>query len=236
MVFENIRIVGSSFDVAWNKLLHRYDNKRARLQDHFDSLIGLKGVAHKSVEEINRLIEVVDDAIQGLTDLECPVKHWDLFIIHLIVSKLDPETRESWEISREQIDGFPTYKNLEDFLATRVQSFKAAHADNSRKHTSGKSSSQSSPSQLKPKNISAHITQTNNPKSKQKKNYSCALCQGAHIIGYCETFGNMSPSQRMDEAKKLNVYLRCLCNNHSTSDCTVTIKCLVCSGNHPETS
>ena len=42
----------------------------------------------------------------------------------------------------------------------------------------------------------------------------------------------MSPSQRMEETKKLNLYLRCLRNNHSTSDCTVTIKCLVCSGNH----
>ena len=124
---KGMKMIGSNFEVTWDKLVRRYDNPKRRLATHLDSLINLKPASRKNVEEINSLFDTVDEAIQGLKDLQCPVDSWDQIIVHCIVRKLDPSTRETWEIAQEIVEGFPTYKSLSSFLEKRVQSLEQAH-------------------------------------------------------------------------------------------------------------
>ena len=92
---KGIKIVGSNLEVAWDKLVRRYDNPKLRLSSHLENLINVAPVKRKCVQEINRLIDTAEEALQGLRDLDCPVEEWDSFIIHCVARKLNAETRET---------------------------------------------------------------------------------------------------------------------------------------------
>lgn len=109
-------------------MTNRYDNSKIRLPLYLESLINLKPGNRTSISDWNNLVDVVNEAIQGLTDLKCPVDKSDCWLLHLVVRKLNEHTREEWEISQESIEGFLKCSALEKFLETRIKSLKQAHS------------------------------------------------------------------------------------------------------------
>jgi len=88
------KIIASNQTIAWNKLTRRYDNDRIRSSKHFDSIINLEAVKRRSASELNRVLDTANEAIQGFRDLSYPVQYWDRFLLHLVVQKIDKDTRE----------------------------------------------------------------------------------------------------------------------------------------------
>ncbi|CAB0037542.1 unnamed protein product [Trichogramma brassicae] len=125
-----MEITEANFDVAWDKLMRRYDNKRIRLTNTPEHLIQLPMVKTRSAQELSDLIDHSEEAFRSLKELQCPVEHYDAWIVHCIVRKLDANSRESWEISREDAADLPTYSDLINFLERRIHSLEQARPSN----------------------------------------------------------------------------------------------------------
>ncbi|CAB0035015.1 unnamed protein product [Trichogramma brassicae] len=102
-------------------LLRRYDNRNIRLFNALEHLIELPRVKVRCTEDLTDLIDRAEEAVRSLTELQCPVKFYDNWIVHCVVRKLDANSRESWEISREETPEFPKYQDLVRFLERRIQ-------------------------------------------------------------------------------------------------------------------
>ena len=230
---KGMKMIGSNLEVAWDKLLRRYDNPKRRLATHLDTLIHLKPASRKNVDEMNRLLDSADEAIQGLKDLDCPVEQWDNFIVHCLVCKLDADTRETWEISQENEAGFPTYTNFNKFLEKRVQSLEQAHAGESFEKSKANPSSQ----EKRQKSVSAFATQSSRNSSAKASSqkiskFNCPICSGSHMANMCDTLIKLSPLQRIDFCKKENRCTNCLKKGHFASDCPSSNRCYVCQEKH----
>ena len=119
---KGVTVNSTSFTVAWEKLLWRYDSNKRRLYTHFEALINLPKVTVESRAELSCLVDRVEEAVKSLTTLNCPVKHYNHWIVHLVVRKLDPQTRKDWAIHEEGQEDLSTYKTLLKFLENRINS------------------------------------------------------------------------------------------------------------------
>ncbi|CAB0040511.1 unnamed protein product [Trichogramma brassicae] len=122
MRLKGIEITDANFDVAWDKLARRYDNRRIRLFNALEHIIQLPTVKTRTAEGLTDLINRSEEAVRSLRELQCPVDHYDHWIVHCVVRKLDTNSRETWEISREESAAIPTYNDLLSFLERRIQS------------------------------------------------------------------------------------------------------------------
>ena len=75
----------------------------------------------KTTGELTRLLDNFDESIRALSTLERSVSHWDDWFVHLLVSKLDSETRQDWEKSLESHNRYAEYKELTTFLENRAR-------------------------------------------------------------------------------------------------------------------
>uniref|UniRef100_A0ABD2W2B3 Reverse transcriptase domain-containing protein n=1 Tax=Trichogramma kaykai TaxID=54128 RepID=A0ABD2W2B3_9HYME len=92
---RGLEIVESNFDVAWDMLLWRYDNQNIRMFNALEHLIGLPRVKVRCAEDLTDLIDRSEEAVRSLTELQCLVKFYDIWIVHCVVRKLDANSRES---------------------------------------------------------------------------------------------------------------------------------------------
>ena len=128
---SNFQVTGDNFDVAWQTLERRYDNKRLRLAVQLNRLIGMTPATSKSVREINRLLDTTNECKRALQSLGRPVEHWDDWFVQLVVCNLDSSTREDWEKSLEGVQTFPTYTTLVNFIENRTHSLDTARCSDS---------------------------------------------------------------------------------------------------------
>uniref|UniRef100_A0ABD2W326 Uncharacterized protein n=1 Tax=Trichogramma kaykai TaxID=54128 RepID=A0ABD2W326_9HYME len=102
MRLKGIEITDANFDVAWDKLARRYDNRQIRLFNALEHIIQLPTVKTRTAEGLTDLIDRSEEAVRSLRELQCPVDHYDHWIVHCVVRKLDTNSRETWEISRSR--------------------------------------------------------------------------------------------------------------------------------------
>lgn len=206
---KNIEITDSNFDLAWEKLLRRYDNARVRLFNNVEKLINLPAVRVRNVDDLNILVDKTEEAVRALKDLDCPIDQYDNWLVHCIVRKLDPVSRENWELNQQNHDGFSTYTDLRNFLENRIQTLeKARAAIDTRDHTQNDSSR----SLKNTKRVSANSTQMSDSSS-GKSNPTCIVCSKNHSIYTCFKFKNFSQSQRLELCKRKKLCLNCLQNS-----------------------
>ena len=65
---SSVTVSSNNFEVAWDKLLRRYDSNRRRLYVHLDALINLPQASNESAEELSHLVDKAEEAIKDLPD------------------------------------------------------------------------------------------------------------------------------------------------------------------------
>ncbi|KAL7290925.1 hypothetical protein TKK_0015652 [Trichogramma kaykai] len=118
---KGLLIIDSNFNVAWDRLVRRYDNLSIRLSTHLEALITLPSVRNRNARNLASLIDKAEESVQALRDLRCFEEEKSHFIVHCLLRKLDISTKEAWNVLREGKDDFPFYKDLLCFLEQRLQ-------------------------------------------------------------------------------------------------------------------
>lgn len=119
-VISALEISDANYEVAWNLLKERYDNKRVIIQNHVDAIIDLPSMTKENIVELQQLVDGATRHIHALQALKRPVAHWDDILIRILSRKLDTLTLREWRLSLTSSE-MPTLKQFIDFIAHRCQ-------------------------------------------------------------------------------------------------------------------
>ncbi|XP_043471319.1 uncharacterized protein LOC122504323 [Leptopilina heterotoma] len=222
-VIASVQLSGENYLVAWESLKETYDNRKLIKQNHIQDLLN---VPYMSKEfSLRELLNHVQKHIRALKVLEEPVDQWGSLLIVLIRSRMDSNTAERWdEFSCENV--CPGLDELISFLQKRAQLDATRSAQIRNKHNISherKPQSNSRPNNNNRSNQKLFLSKTSPT--------SCQNCKGQHDLISCDSFLNLSPSDRFKIVKRENLCVNCLQSSHRTNKCTGE-PCAKCQKKH----
>lgn len=209
-LLRNYSLTEANYDDAWKKLNERYDNKRMIVNNILTRFLTQKTLTTESAKGIKDLIDTSSQCLTSLTNLK--ICAWNAIVVHILVSKLDIETRKLWEQSLEDSTSIPTYEDLQSFLEKQFRAMEMYAPK-------GKTI----PQTPKVTNIKSFATKIDN---------ICTYCTQNHYICHCKEFASRSIPERQDFVKKNNICFNCLVKGHTVSKCRQSTVCKKCGRRH----
>ena len=131
-VISSLETLSANYNVAWDLLNDRYDNRCIIIQNHIKTLMKLLSSNKESASNIRNVLDNVQMHLRALAALDEPVNQWDSIIIYMFTSKLDRCTHREWEKS---ITGkvVPRLEVYLEFLRNRYQVHEGSTFENTSK-------------------------------------------------------------------------------------------------------
>ena len=179
----------------------------------------------ESATEMEQLYTSVMQIYRTLEALHRPVDSWDHVLVFMIVQRLDSESVKAWEHHLGSSKEPPSWKQIQEFLMTRMLSLQAFEKSQNYKP--------SSHSQQRPfrSHLSSQLAE--NVINSDLKN-SCPLCSAKHYLAQCSQYQQKTTQQRIDYVNSQKICYNCLGFHHSSS-CRSTRRCIKCGRKHHTT-
>jgi hypothetical protein len=198
----DLALTDGNYDLAWTQLQERYDNPRKITMSIMDRYVSLPKT-NRTAKSIKELIDGTNRCIRSLE--QHGIKHYELFYVHTIISKLDSQAKDLFEhtLKNKQI---PVLSKLLEFLERHAT---ALEEDSDRRVTE--------------KKHGVHFTQGHK---------SCPLgCTDNHPVYKCKRFISLNIPQRWEIVKSNKLCCNCLIN-HPNSECRSQHRCRHCNELH----
>lgn len=107
----------NNYEGAWRILATKFENLRMVVQAHIAQLLSLRQMTKCSHAELTNLLDLVEKRLESLEfhNLKMVDNLSEALIVHLVISKLDIDTRKAWEATMEH-GTLPKYKQTIKFL------------------------------------------------------------------------------------------------------------------------
>ncbi|KAF9416588.1 hypothetical protein HW555_006097 [Spodoptera exigua] len=214
---------------TFNALIHNSTTLTDTEKFHY-LVSSLSGEALTVVKTFPKTQDHYHDAYQTLT-LDFPVQHWDFVLVYHILSKIDPEVRQSLEEKYSDVE-IPSFDQVKSFLRAKSEALiRGTHFT----ATTKLKSNQTAPAVVTSQSrrtpaatvlaASLDIKQTTQP-------YKCAYCDESHSITSCPTFLKKSVDERINVAHEKKWCYNCLKSSHQLKDCKSIFTCRTCKRKH----
>ncbi|HBK83189.1 MAG TPA: hypothetical protein DDZ41_06260, partial [Flavobacterium sp.] len=110
---QHIEAVGENYDISWQLLRKRYENKRIIISQHSKNIFGLPKMQENSVLDLKRLHNDLKQNLWAIRAMQVKIESWNAFIIPIFVSKFDIETLKQYEHTLQHKNELET---IEEFL------------------------------------------------------------------------------------------------------------------------
>lgn len=194
-MIQGLEVFESSYTTALELLTKRYSK---------ETLSALRYFHDTSIKHIREL-QTLDEVVQ----------HWDFLVIHLLVQKLNLNSRKEWEHKSKAFKSMPSLANFHEFLLEKciILSNISLNASNS--------AESKFKSNIPQKQLSyVALVNKNSP-----------ICKKEHPVYACTTFKSFSVDQRIKEVQRLKLCKNCLRTGHSVQQCNFT-HCKRCQIKH----
>jgi len=231
-LLSGITITNDNYDIAFDKLVSRYQNKRLLAANALNAILSatLKSI---NAKDLRSLLNTFSESLAMLNALQFQTDHWDFILFHLLLVKLDIETRTNFEIKFSNVQ-IPRYSNLFEFLENKCKALesvqhlttniKANKSAFSNLNLSGQSKAQNkSPSFAFHQKVHYHSTHST---------VKCYLCGQPHTLSKCTKFLEKSPNDRLTYVKQAKLCLNCLHHSHTVQSCKSAFSCRICHHRH----
>lgn len=216
-IISFLEISELNYDVAWNLLKERYDNKRVIVHTHIKEITKLPTITKENSDELRQIADGAIRHIQALQALKRPTTHWDDLLVHILSSKLDAITLREWQASLIGTEP-PTFKQFKEFITHRCQMLEATSKATDTSTKDGNKRTQN--------NAKRQAACVATIKSK------CNFCNGEHPMYYCSNFLALPTSQRITEVRSRKICANCLrATTHASNKCT-SRGCRICKLKH----
>lgn len=237
LVIKSIEFTSNNYNIAWDLLCQRYNNKNILINNHLKALFKIEHLTRESHRSIRYLIDIITKNLRALTTLGLPVDHWDALIIYMVSTKLDTITSGKWEEHKNNSSDLPLLSEFIEFLRNRADILETMQANRS-ENTDHKRSFPNNPKENKPNH--------NFPNSLHKNTFSkslvastsmkhasilCPFCNQSHRIIDCDSFKALSPENKYKEVLNRNLCSNCLRRGHEAPDCRLG-SCRICNKKH----
>nr|XP_034194809.1 uncharacterized protein LOC117611030 [Osmia lignaria] len=240
---SSIPVSGDAFAAAWDTLTRRYENRRLLISAQVERLVNGTPLPPKSSQAVNGLLSEAKEALDALKGLHVPVEHWDVILVHLLVRRLDPLTREAWENHLGQKEEHPTWKDLQAFLTGRARARETLELSREEVSSSRPPATSGRPSvSSRPPPSAPRVTARPPPASAGRAyhaaelppNYKdglCDMCGKKHYITECAEFLALPIIERRRIAVQHRLCYNCL-GRHSALNCRSERRCRTCGNKH----
>jgi hypothetical protein len=226
-LLQNFLTTDVNYEDVWEQLVRWYDNKRYTSNAVLTKLFSLKKLHIESGEGIKQLLDTTSTCLKSLENIGINTSTWDIIIVFLVVSKLDPESIDQWEqrLNTMSSSELPTWKQLNDYLDSRLRFLEMIepiemYLKSDVKHM--------------PKHIMFH---ENNLIEKKPRNNSvtCAMCNENHFLYQCNQYGLLTLNKRQEFVQNNNLCFNCLSSTHAALRCEQSTSCSECGQPHHTT-
>lgn len=119
---KKLAITADNFDIAWQALVKRFENRRRLIKVHLNTLLNLAVIPRESASDLEFLRDQVNTAVASLTNLQrSPEELWNDILIHIVTQKLDPVTRKAWSMRICDDTELPSFDDFSRFLDGRTR-------------------------------------------------------------------------------------------------------------------
>jgi len=234
-IIESIELTGRNYATAWELLQQRYDDPRSLKKKHIQCLFAMPTVAKESAKALRNLMDYASRHLRMLKVLGLPTDTWDELIMHMLETKFDIQTLRAWEeeVERNEIDNL---NDMLEFLRKRchtLERIESRSVDKNERDKENDSRSKASAMAGSKTNFRGKGTSHQRAASliTSVNSGKCYLCNGAHLIYFCEKFLDLPVPDRIKEVRRLKLCMNCLRNDHYAKTCKLG-SCRECSEKH----
>lgn len=211
---KGYKLTGSNYDAAWKDLKRRYDRKDELIQEYIRKFIEMPAILTKAnYNKIRVIVDTTNQMLRALPGLGAEVKNWDPFLVLMITTKLDEETRNDWKQSTRTKE-VAKIKELIGFLEERAIELQPTQGDKLSQMLKGDMHRRGQ----------RKIFQINEKKTE------CPLCKGPHKIWNCDRLKTECAKVKTEIIKSLRLCFKCLLK-HQLGMCDAE-DCSYCGGPH----
>lgn len=219
-------ISDANYTSAYEALSKRYTNKRVLAFLCWEQICNLKSISTASVQSLRTLLDSYAENLSMLDSLGLPTSRWDFVLFHSLITKIDKNSREAFELSCTGSD-IPQFSQLQTFLEDRCSALERSSLTNVPMVSSAPNSQRSNN-----QNKSYSTNKTSSLLAQTPNTLECIICKENHSLINCNNFLSKTPRERAQLARQHSLCLNCLRSNHSTSKCFSTRSCKSCNQRH----
>ncbi|XP_075147420.1 uncharacterized protein LOC142221551 [Haematobia irritans] len=230
-IVKSCPLTNSGFDIAWQNLKERFENKRMLVHSQLKILFNLPAVCSESSEDIKNLRRDINSCISCLRLYDIEISNWDPIFVYICSTKLPRVTLSLWEQSVEDKKDISKWSDLNAFLSSRYQTLETVSEvkGSSNSNKLGPSNSTVTKHSNYLKKVNSHHTRVSVPPF----DYPCKLCiNEIHPIRKCPKFLQMNHDERRNSIKKLGLCINCFAGTHTIKDCKSSFNCSLCHQRH----
>ncbi|XP_037811673.1 uncharacterized protein LOC119603636 [Lucilia sericata] len=216
-IVKRYALSNDNFELAWNALKTRYENKRVLVDNQIKILFDIPAAINEDSESIRKIQSSVNDSLATLSTLGVEVNSWDPILIRLVSTKLPECTLALWEQSLTSPRELPKWSQMSQFLVDRYEAVERL--------TGIKTTKDSFTLSNKKSHIQTYTSQEN-------IYTNCKLCNNEHYLRNCPKFKTFSTQQRIDFVFKNKICNNCLSPSHIKTKCRSKRTCFYCKKDH----
>ncbi|XP_067620476.1 uncharacterized protein [Eurosta solidaginis] len=231
LLIKNYPLNDQSFELAWNALKHRYENRRILVDNQLKTLFNIQPVTSENGERIQYVQTTINNCLSTLQANGVSTANWDPMLVYLCSSKLPDETLALWEQSLNSRKELPLWSELDQFLTTRYEVVERLTTYRPNKPKPNQSNF--TPRSSTPTNNSFHSrNKTHSLHTDPKRQASCKLCNSNHSLMNCVKFKELSVQDRNKFVRENRYCQNCLAYSHSERQCGSSFTCVYCQKRH----
>ena len=216
-VIQSLEVSNDNFDVAWQLLKERYENKRVIVHSHIKGIVELPVLSKENHTMLRKMIDTFLKHERALKSLGEPIDQWDTLLIYLLSNKLDHHTKREWEGSIKT-NQLPNLKSFMEFLKNKAQLLETL---DTRDH--------SKPS---PKPFIRSLNHIATNEKSPVLEVTCSFCKANHFTYKCFKLMALPCKQRYIELRNLKICCNCLKGGHHADTCRSNRVCKTCKKRH----
>lgn len=214
---KGYQLTGANYESAWKDLKMRFDRKDEIIQEYIRRFLEVPAITFRpTFSKLRAIVDSTNQMLRALPSLGAKVKDWDPFILLIIMTKLDEESRFDWKKHIGRRDKIKV-SNLIEFLELKAIDLQPNQGDHLSQMLKGEKGCQRKIFQI-------------NEKSSHKGKKECPLCKGDHYIWHCSKLKKECAKVRTDIIRTLKVCFKCLLK-HEIGLCSKE-DCPYCGGPH----
>ncbi|KYN12407.1 hypothetical protein ALC57_15422 [Trachymyrmex cornetzi] len=173
-----------NYEVAWNILKNRFENKCVLVHHHIQALIEFPVMQRESSAGLRQLLDHTEKHVRALRKLGEPTGQWGTILVHIITAKFDNITKREWE-NKASAREVATYEQFIDFTIDRCVMLETLQLDKSK---SAKSQSND------PKSINVNKKSVAAVTAEARPDECLACSQGKHRLYSLSDFPQFNSS------------------------------------------
>lgn len=225
-VLSGCLLTQTGYEEAWDRLNQRFNDKYVIRRAHLRKFLRISTIRGSPTgDDLQQMSNITNETMRQLKSQDLPVEHWNLFIVHCLHERLDPETARQWELQR--VSDEPTAKQMLEFIEKQANALKnssSGRTSNINAKVSGNRRTGQTSDIGDKENAQGRSSETN------RKAFGCSICRANnHQIWECPKYNSLSFRARREFVDRSPICPNCLKYGHKENDCFQQ-PCVRCPG------